>query len=478
MLTMLGSRRRTCEGHTRRETLKAGTLSALGGLSLTDLLAREQNLPSASQTPRARNVIVLYLLGGAATQDMVDLKPTAPDGIRSDFRPIATNVPGIEVCEHLPGMAEWMHRMAIVRSVRHQGGCHNTLPSYTGYEATLPDILSTRDIYPPSMGSIVDSVTPKGHGIPNYVYLPNYLGWGLAVRKPGPYGGFMGQQYDPLFTECTPSSDDGQGDVVYHPKVVRGVPILPNGTLETEMTMDRLDRRRELLAQFDQQQRKADRAVSVGQFDRYQEMAFGLLSTSRVREAFDLERVPAAVRERYGSTLFGNSTLIGRRLIEAGVRFVNVTWDGYSARFKLNQEVWDTHARNFPILKEYLLPYFNLAFTALMEDLDASGLLSETLVVVMSEMGRTPRLNAEGGRDHWTHCYSVMFAGAGIRGGPIYGASDEHAAYIRSNPVCSGDICATVLESLGINPDMPVFDQNNRPNKAANGGQPIHDILT
>lgn len=479
MLTMLGSRRKTCSGATRRETLQVGALSALGGLcSLPNLLAHEQVSSRLATPARVKNVIVLYLLGGAATQDMVDMKPLAPSGIRTEFKPIATNVPGIDVCEYLPGMAKWMHRTAIVRSVHHKGGCHNTLPSYTGYEETLTDILSTKDTYPPSMGSVFDLVTGPQEGRPNYVYLPNYLGWGLAVRKPGPYGGFLGQKYDPLCTECAPFSDDGKGDVVYHPKVVRGVPVLPGGSAGPDMTLDRLDRRRGLLSQLDEQVRSVEKSRRLDQFDRVQQMAFGLLSSSGVREAFDLSQVDTVSRDRYGNTLFGNSTLIGRRLLEAGVRFVNVTWDGYSARFMLNQEVWDTHARNFPILKEYLLPYFNLAWTALMEDLAATGLLDETLVVVMSEMGRTPKLNADGGRDHWTNCYSVIFSGGGIRGGTVYGSSDDHAAWIRSNPVSSGDICATVLASLGINPDMPVYDQNNRPVKAAHGGQPIDAILT
>lgn len=475
MLRMLGSARRTCEGMTRRETLLAGGLSVMGGAALPRLLAAKQSATGQSALARAKNVMVLYLLGGAATQDMVDLKPEAPGGIRSEFRPIATTNPSLQVCEHLPGLAQWAHRIAVVRSVSHKGGCHNTLPSYTGYDEMLSDIGTTKDTYPPSVGSIVALTSPEQHGVPNYVYLPNYLGWGLAVRKPGPYGGFLGKRYDPLFSECTPYSDDGQGDVVYHPKVVRGAPVLPNGTLQQGITLERLDRRRDLLTQFDQQLQKLGESEQLG---RFQEMAFDLLSQSRVRDAFDLEQVEPDRRARYGNTLFGNSTLVGRRLLEAGVRFVNVTWDGYSARFQLNQEVWDTHARNFPILKEYLLPNFDAAFSALMEDLHATGLLEETLVVVMSEMGRTPKINADGGRDHWTSCYSVMLAGAGVQGGAIFGESDSQAAFVKTNPVSAADICATILEIVGIDPEMPVYDQNNRPVRAANGGTPIEAILS
>lgn len=475
MLTMLGTRRRCCDGLTRRETLKAGALSALGGFTLPQFLrAKEQGHIVGG---RAKNVIVLYLLGGAATQDMVDLKPGAPAGIRSEFRPIATSAPGVDVCEHLPGMARWMHKAAVVRSMHHRGGCHNTLPSYSGYEEQLTDIGSIKDSYPPGMGSVLSYLCRDQHDIPNYMYLPNYLGWGLAVRKPGPYGGFLGNRYDPLFAECTPYSDDGKPDKVYYPKVVRGKPVLPNGVLGEGITLDRFDRRRSLLSQLDGESRRIETQNNVGQFDRFHQQAVSLLTSSGIRKAFDLDSVEKSHRDRYGNTLFGNSVLVGRRLLEAGVRFVNVTWDGYVARFGLNTEVWDTHRRNFPLLKDSLLPYFDLAFSALMEDLDSSGLLDETLVLVMSEMGRTPKVNADGGRDHWTYCYSVMFAGAGIRGGTLFGASDAHAAFIKDMPVNSGDICATVYRCLGIDAELTVPDRNNRPVPVAHGGQPIDDIL-
>src|SRR5207248_2422508 len=181
--------------------------------------------------------------------------------------------------------------------------------------------------------------------------------------------------------------------------------------------------------------------------------------------------------DRYGRTLFGHSTLIGRRLVEAGVRFVNVTWDLFWDRVKIDYDAWDTHSKNFPILKDNKLPGLDQTYSALMEDLDGRGLLDETLVVVMSEMGRTPRVNANGGRDHWTFCYSVMLAGAGIRGGTVYGASDSQAAYVKDDPVSTADICATIYECLGIDPDTAVPDRAGRPVRVAQGGQPIRDIL-
>jgi hypothetical protein len=196
-----------------------------------------------------------------------------------------------------------------------------------------------------------------------------------------------------------------------------------------------------------------------------------------VQDAFDLDKEAPAVRDRYGRTLFGSSTLMARRLIEAGVRFVNVTWDIFWDRQRIDFDGWDTHTRNFSILKDWNLPQFDQTFSALLSDLDDRGLLEETLIVVLSEMGRTPKINANGGRDHWTYCYSVFFAGAGIRGGTVCGASDAQAAFVKDRPVRPADIVATVYHGLGIDPDMPVYDRASRPIPVAQGGQAIREIL-
>jgi hypothetical protein len=475
---MLGSPRRCCDGVTRRETLKAGALALLGGFGLPELLASEERRGTARRPGKARSVILLYLLGGAATQDMVDLKPGAPAEVRGEFRPAATSVPGIQVCEHLPGMARWMHKTAVVRSLHHRAGCHNTLPSYTGYEALLPDITTTRDTYPPSMGSVCEFLNRGGGDLPAYVYLPCYLGWGQAIRRPGPYAGFLGQRYDPLFTECTPFLDPGvPAERPGYPRVLRGQPRLPGSSLTPGITLDRLDTRRGLLRQFDDGLRRAATQPALDTFSRVQQRAFDLLTSARVRTAFDLEAEDRRLRDRYGRTLFGSSALIARRLVEAGVRFVNVTWDIFWDRFRLQYDGWDTHTRNFAILREYNLPYFDLAYSALLEDLHGRGLLDETLVVVLSEMGRTPRVNANAGRDHWTFCYATWLAGAGIRGGTVYGASDAQAAYVKDRPVSPADVCATIYECLGIDPEMPVRDRAGRPAPVAHGGRPIRDIL-
>jgi hypothetical protein len=374
-------------------------------------------------------------------------------------------------------MARWMHRVAVVRSLNHRAGCHNTLPSYTGHEVMVADNTTTRDTYPPSMGSVCEYLRRGAGELPDYVYLPCYLGWGQAIRRAGPYAGFLGQRYDPLFTECAPYKDPGTPAArPGHPQVVRGEPRLPQGTLGEGLTLDRLSTRRTLLGQIDDQMRRLD-AQPLDNFGRVRQRAFNLLTSSRVRSAFHLDAEDRRVRDRYGRTLFGSSTLIARRLVEAGVRFVNVTWDLFWDRLQLDHDCWDTHTRNFPILRDVNLPYFDLTFTALLEDLEVRGLLDETLVVVMSEMGRTPRVNANGGRDHWTFCYSMFLAGGGVRGGAVHGASDAQAAYVKDRPVSTSDVCATVYECLGIDPDLTVPDRAGRPVPVAHGGHPIREIL-
>jgi hypothetical protein len=478
MITLLGSPRRCCDGLTRREALTAGALPLLGGLfDLPSLLAAEERRPADARPGKAKSVILLYLLGGAATQDMWDLKPDAPAGVRSEFKPVATNVPGVRVCEHLPRTARWMHKAALVRSVNHKAGCHNCLPSYTGYDVPPPD-QHPRDTDPPSMGSVCEYLRRGGGELPDYVYLPCWLGWGQVFRRAGPYGGFLGRRYDPLFTECVPHADKGAPPPrPGFPNLVRGTPYLPDGVLRGGLTVDRLNDRRTLLRQVDARLRQAESQPALGSYGRLQQRAFTLLTSSKARAAFDLTAEDPRLVDRYGRTLFGHSSLIARRLVEAGVRFVNVTWDLFWDRVQVDYDAWDTHTRNFPILKENKLPHLDQTYTALLEDLDARGLLDETLVVVMSEMGRTPRVNPAGGRDHWTYCYSVLLAGAGVRGGTVYGASDAQAAFVKDGPVRPADICATVYHALGIDPEMPVHDRGGRPVPVAQGGRAIRDIL-
>jgi hypothetical protein len=471
MITLLGSKRRLCDGLTRRETLKAGALSLLGGaFNLPALLWAEENRKASLRAGTAKSVILLYLLGGAATQDMFDLKPDAPEKIRGEFKPIATNVPGIQIGELLPKMARWMHRVALVRSVNHKAGCHNPLASYTGYDVPLPDITSTKDTYPPSMGSVCEYLRDDRDDLPAYLYLPNYAGAGNAggtVRYPGPYAGFLGTRYDPLFSEFNKTLVRKLPGA----NVLDGEPFLSRNTrLADGITLDALQAREGLLEQFNREQRRLESDHALDDVRRIEQRAFSLLTSTRLKNAFDLKAADPRLRDKYDRTLFGSSALIARRLVEAGVRFVNVTWD-YPG-----DNSWDTHAANFVWLRG-VLPSLDATASALLEDLDGRGLLEETLVVLMSDMGRTPQVNAAAGRDHWTYCYTVLFAGAGIRGGTVCGASDAHAAYVKDRPVSVGDVCATIYRCLGIDPDMPVYDHGGRPVPVAHGGRPIQEIL-
>lgn len=484
MLTVLGSPRRFCDGLTRRDALKAGSFGLLGslfGLPSVPEIHASSNAPHG----RARNVIFLFLHGGAPTQDMFDLKPDAPEQIRGEFQPIVTSAPGIRICEHLPRTAKWMHKAALVRSVNHRAGCHNVVPAFTGYAELVSEQNIANPNHPPSMGSVCEYLRQTANrrqihadDMPAYVCLPNHLGWGEAGRRPGIYSGFLGQRYDPLSAECEPRYDPGvnikdRG----RPAILRGEPMVPNGRLQEGMTLDRLDNRRSLLGQVDAEVRRMEAQARLGQYGRLRERAFSLLTSRKLREAFDLDREDARVRDRYGRSLFGSSVLVARKLVEAGVQFVNVFWDNYAPRFQSSDYGWDTHEQNFVTLRERYLPWLDQTYSALMEDLEQRGLLEETLVVTISDFGRTPHVNRDAGRDHWTYCYTVMLAGAGIRGGSIYGSSDAHAATVRDNPVSPADICATIYHALGIDPETLIYDRAQRPLTIAQGGKAIRDIL-
>ena len=478
LINLLGSTQLTSQGLARRTLLQAGGLSLLGGIAGgPSLSAKENGAISSHPAARAKSVVLIYLQGGPPTQDMFDLKPHAPGGVGGEFKPIASSVPGLQVCEHLPLTANWMHKSAIVRSVYHNGGCHKNLPMYTGNDVNLPDE-EFRDSDPPSMGSVcayLDRGAQKE--LPTYAYLPCPLGWGENRKKAGPHGGFLGRQYDPFSTECTAFVDKPPDDI-WKPQVVRGEPHLTDTKLREGITLDRLDIRRKLVEQFDEQLRDVERRGGLGNLPAQRQLAYDILTSEKVREAFDISREEDQARERYGRTLFGSATLLARRLVERGVKFVNVSWDNYSKRFEVSKAGWDTHERNFPMLKETLLPNFDQTYSAFIADLDARGLLNDTLVVTMGEMGRTPKINANGGRDHWTYCYGVLLAGAGIKQGAVYGASDDQAAFIKDKPVHIKDVLATIYHILGIDPEMPVYDRAKRPVPIAHGGRPILEILS
>jgi hypothetical protein len=418
----------------------------------------------------------LFLHGGAPTQDMFDMKPDAPVEVRGEFSPIATSAPGIRICEHLPRMAKWMHKAAVVRTVGHKAGCHNTLPTYTGFSEPITDISNPNPNHPPSMGSVCEYLLGSPGGLPAYIYLPTYLGYGDAARRPGIYGGFLGQRYDPFMSEVEPfvPASIPKPYLREHPPLVEGLPRIPNGVLRDGLTLDRLDDRKQLLSRIDA---IGSRRSGSEDFERTRKMAFDALTSATLRSAFDLDAESAKLRDRYGRTMFGQSCLIGRKFVERGVPFVNVTWEYFSQRLGIPDFGWDTHEKNFILLKDHFLPSLDQSYSALMEDLDDTGLLDETLVVLISDFGRTPRVNATAGRDHWTYCYSVVFAGAGIRGGSVHGTSDASAAFPKDSPVTPADICATIYHCLGIDPEKIIYDRTGRPQPVALGGKPIEGIL-
>ncbi|MFO0817015.1 MAG: DUF1501 domain-containing protein [Pirellulales bacterium] len=457
----------------RREFLRGPTAAALGA-GLLPTVINPVRATADSSFGKAKSVIFLYLHGGAPSQDMFDMKPKAPAQIRGEFSPIATNVPGIEICELLPGMARWMHRSAILRAVHHRAGCHNEIPSFSGFES--PSGMQELSEYglPPSMGSVCEYFKPAGQTLPAYVSLPNPLN---VVGETGPGPGFLGPRYAPLQARAKPEFDAGAVlNQRPNPPLIRGIPRLEDSLLREGISPQRLDERRELLHRVSSQ--FPSTSDPLAQFRGFQELAYEVLTTPQLRDCFDPKHIDDQVKARYGNTLFGNSAFIATKLAAAGVKFVNVIWTWYYGSYPgVADYGWDTHEHNFSILRSYL-PQVDRVYSALLEDLDRSGCLDETLVVLTTDFGRTPGVNATAGRDHWMHCYSTVLAGAGIRGGTVHGASDAHAAWPVDGPVRPADICATIYQLLGMNPDTMVYDRTNRPHKIAQGGEPIRQILT
>jgi hypothetical protein len=479
MLTLLGRPRRFCDGLTRRELLQAGSLSLLSGLLSAPTLYGSSGSSAVRARPgQSKAVISIFLHGGAATQDMWDLKPDAPVEVRGEFKPVATSAPGVRICEHLPKVARWMHRAALVRTVNHKAGCHNPLVAFTGCDMVVPEQANANPNHPPSMGAICEYLRQGRATMPAYVCLPHHLGWAEGGRRPGIYGGYLGQRYDPLCADCTAFYDPGV-DLKNRgrPPELRGEPRLPHKVLQEGLTLDRLHSREDLLQQLEQKLRDAEKQLVLNRYDRTRERAFDVLSSARLRQAFDLERETPRLRDRYGRSLFGQSVLVARKLVESGVRFVNVFWDNYAPRFGVADYGWDTHELNFITLRDCFLPRLDRTLSALLDDLDQRGLLDQTLVLVHSDMGRTPRVNKDAGRDHWSYCYSAFLAGGGVRGGSVYGESDAHAASVKDRPASPADICATVYHCLGIDPEMPIHDRTARPVPVALGGKPLQEIL-
>jgi uncharacterized protein (DUF1501 family) len=465
MLCLNHRARRLCDGFTRRDVLELGALSALG-IHLPAVLGGRlrANQSSAARTRRAEAAILVYLFGGPSQIDTFDLKPEAPSDFRGEFRPIATNVEGMAICEHLPQLARQADKFALVRSMHHEHPRHGfgLYYMFTGRPHSRPDLdapPTPQDF--PSIGSLVARLaTPRG-AFPPAVTLPR---WNRFLDVPNDYAGetagFLGRGYDPWLVKAEPGATEF---------AVSGVE-LPGG-----LSFDRLGDRQDLLRALDRQIAEQADAELVRQRDLLYQQAFALIASPRARQAFDLRREAAALRDRYGRNPFGQGLLVARRLVEAGASLVTVNWHNDGSDVK--SPFWDTHKDNFATLRQRLLPPADAGLSALLEDLHQRGLLQSTLVVVMGEFGRTPKIgrvvmnaatNASG-RDHWPHAYTVMLAGGGVRGGQVYGASDERAAYVADKPVSPPDLVATILTALGVDINQRIHDLQGRPHAVCEG---------
>jgi hypothetical protein len=472
MLRVTAGERRLCDGLSRREFLRVGGAAALG-LGLPDLLR------AASGRAKARSLIFFALEGGPAHQDLWDMKPDAPEQVRGEFKPIATTVPNLLFCEHLPMLSKQAHHLTFVRSVHHTIADHNAGAYFalTGREPVVGGKLITSpspENFPP-FGAVLAKLRPTGRDLPDFVQTPDWMSNNGAFL-PGQDAGFLGGALDPFLT---------------------GDPSLPNYKvpgldLPRELPLERVGRRRALL---DAVSRAVEPSRTLDGMDVHYRKAFDLIASPEARRAFDLSREPEAVRERYGLDPknprtkearqfgglphLGQCLLLTRRLIEAGVQLVTVCT---GARY---DQTWDTHRNHFPLLKRSILPMFDRAFSALLSDLHDRRMLDETLVIAMGEFGRTPRVGQitssagadKGGRDHWPHCYTVMFAGGGMPAGAIYGASDADAGHPARDAVTPQDITATIYKALGFDPaDTFVHDPLNRP-FALSLGNPIKALV-
>lgn len=472
MLSFLGRGARLCDGISRRELLRVGGLGFTGLLWSDWLRARaaaDTTRSNGASRPgkfgQAKACILIFNYGGPSHLDTFDLKPHAPVEIRGEFQPIATNVPGTAICEHLPRLASVADRYAIVRSVNHADNDH-AVGAYLALTAhphprsrplgTEP-AASPQDM--PSIGSVVSRLSSGGGQIFPYVTLGELRHFGNKDSM-GQNAGCLGHAYDPFAVPFVEPM--GGADVRLDMRVVGAM------LGDVQSAGQPLVRRRRLLDEMNGAAQALEAIASTRDLDGFRRRAFELLASPASRDAFDLAQEPPSVHEHYGPTPFAQNCLLARRLVEAGVPVVTV--------YSIANRDWDTHGDNFSSLKNTLLPTTDRAFSALLTDLEARGMLDETLVVWMGDMGRTPLINKSAGRDHWSFCYSVVLAGGGIRGGQVHGASDRAAGYPASQPVSPADIAATIYHLLGIDPGTQVADQQGRPLTIASG-EPVRALF-
>jgi hypothetical protein len=473
MFSIPGHAARCCEGISRREWLRLGGLGAIGmnlpllaaGRAHGEAARREKDLPASFG--RAKSCIVLFLFGAPAHQDLWDLKPNAPVGVRGEFRPIPSSVPDLFVGEHLPELAQRAHRYALIRSLTHPDNTHTVAMHYMlsgvrhARPATNPQ--NAPDDFP-CFGAVMNYVASRGRSprrgerSQTGANLPAAASLNAPANQvsannhifPGFFAGFLGTSYDPLFVSQHPNTPD------FHP-----LPAVEN--------RDRLISRRRLLESVDLSPNGMAVNAAVRGLNSEYTRAFDMLTSPAVRRAFVLDEEPAGLRSAYGATPFGQGCLLARRLVERGVSLVTVNWERDDA-------YWDTHKNNFADLKSKLCPNLDRGFSTLLDDLAQRGLLDETLVVCLGEFGRTPQINANAGRDHWAPCNTVLLAGAGVPGGAVYGSSDRLAAWPASNPVTPQDLSATMYHLLGIGPDTTIHDAQGRPYPLSTGA-PVWDLL-
>ncbi len=442
MLDILGSTTRTCDGVSRRNFLRVGSL-AVGGLSLPNLLRGEAAAKEAGSSAKRKSVILVWQAGGPSHLDMYDLKPTAPAEYRGEFKPIPTNVPGIDIGEHLPLQAAMFDKFSVVRSAFHTNAGHGMGSQWmlTGYQPTI----EVNDNIYPSCGSVVAALRgPNEPGMPAYCNVPNRLDLGKAA--------YLGASFNPF------SPDSNPNDASF---------LVRNMKLPGNLSLSRLERRQQLLGQVDTIRRDIDTKGDIVGLDKFYRDAFEMVTNEKALRAFDIHKEDPRLREKYGRNDLGQSCLLARRLVESGVTYVTVQAGGG----------WDTHGNNFAELKNKLLPNFDRAVAALVDDLFVRGLQDDVLVMAMGEFGRTPRINPTAGRDHWPGAMSVLFAGGGLQMGQAIGTTDSKAEYPTSKPYTPGCVLSTMYHTLGIDHHHVFYDQGRRPLPVLNEGQPISELI-
>ncbi len=414
---------------------------------------------------RAKSCIILFLAGGPPQHETWDPKPDAPREVRGDFRSIPTSVPGLHFSETLPHSARVAHRLAIIRSMTTDIHSHSTSGAFmlSGYvPASKAENVPPGPQDWPSIASVVGALKPSTRSPLSSVVLPEVLANDGNILWPCQNGGFMGAPWHPMLMKCDPTQI---------PMHIEGM------SLSEEMTTLRLAERFDLLHQFDAHFRAGAQSGAVAELGQMHQKAFDLLHSDASRAAFQMERETPALREAYGPHKFGQSVLLARRLIEAGTRLVQVNWPREGAAELKGSPLWDTHRNNAERVRDVLCPQFDRTFATLIEDLATRGLLDETLVVAMGEFGRSPKINGEGGRDHWGSCFSVALAGAGLGGGQIIGASDRIGGVPDAHPVRPPELAATIFHLLGIAPNAEFLDPLNRPRSVTDSGVPIRELV-